>query len=51
VAVIEAQLYAALLERLPELACEVTDRLVADLPLYDRLSEGEAAPRASRSRR
>lgn len=42
-AVIDAELYAALLERLPELAGEVADRLVADLPLYDRLSEGEAA--------
>ncbi|SFB63961.1 hypothetical protein SAMN05216266_1396 [Amycolatopsis marina] len=37
---IDAGLYEALLERLPEMADEVADRLVAEIPLYDKLAAG-----------
>lgn len=39
---IDAGLYEALLERLPEMADEVADRLIAEIPLYDKLSAASA---------
>lgn len=48
---IDAALYEALLERLPDMAGEVADRLVAELPLYSRLSADTAGGAAADIRR